>query len=174
MDNNNLPKNLIPIEKVSSRISMKSQYEIFREQFPIVPAESITIHKSQGQTYEKVCIDLSKSHHFQTSLLYVALSRVKSLNDLFIIGEFKPPKKNQVSCFVNNEMNRLRKNKYLKLSYIDNVDSTKFKILYHNVRSLHKNISHILTDKWYHQFELLIFSETQTISSDETKRSCVF
>ena len=167
MDNNNLPKNLIPIEKVSSRISMKSQYEIFREQFPIVPAESITIHKSQGQTYEKVCIDLSKSHHFQTSLLYVALSRVKSLNDLFIIGEFKPPKKNQVSCFVNNEMNRLRKNKYLKLSYIDNVDSTKFKILYHNVRSLHKNISHILTDKWYHQFELLIFSETQTISSDE-------
>ena len=93
MDNTNLSKNLIPIEKVSSRISTKNQYEIFREQFPIVSAESITIHKSQGQTYEKDCIDLSRSPHLQTSLLYVALSRVKSLNDLFIIGEFKTPKK---------------------------------------------------------------------------------
>ena len=64
-------------------------------------------------------------------------------------------------------MDRLRKTKYLKLSYIDNVDSTKLKIVYHNLRSLNKNISHILTDKWYYQFEVLILSETQTISTDE-------
>lgn len=53
------------------------------KQFPIKLAYAFTIHKSQGQTYEKVIIDLN-SHIFAPGQLYVALSRVKSLNGLYL------------------------------------------------------------------------------------------
>lgn len=52
-------------------------------QFPMRLAWAITIHKSQGQTYESVAIDLSDGAfaHGQT---YVALSRCKSMEGLYL------------------------------------------------------------------------------------------
>ena len=52
-------------------------------QFPVKLAYAFTIHKAQGQTYEKVIIDLN-SHIFAPGQLYVALSRSKSMSGLFL------------------------------------------------------------------------------------------
>jgi len=52
-------------------------------QFPVRLAWAITIHKSQGQTYQSVAVDLTHGAftHGQT---YVALSRCKSLDGLYL------------------------------------------------------------------------------------------
>ena len=52
-------------------------------QYPLKLAYAFTIHKSQGQTYERVVLDLH-SHIFASGQLYVALSRVKMLKGLYL------------------------------------------------------------------------------------------
>jgi ATP-dependent exoDNAse (exonuclease V) alpha subunit len=53
------------------------------QQIPLRPAWSVTIHKSQGQTYNEVVIDLGRGA-FSPGQTYVALSRVRSLEGLYL------------------------------------------------------------------------------------------
>jgi ATP-dependent DNA helicase PIF1 len=57
-------------------------------QFPLKLAWAITIHKSQGQTFNRCVIDL-KGGGFAHGQIYVALSRCKSLKGLYILNPIK-------------------------------------------------------------------------------------
>ncbi|CAF2089237.1 unnamed protein product, partial [Rotaria magnacalcarata] len=89
----------------------KPLLSIKRRALPIVPAYCITTHKSQGQTLNKVVIDLKlPSETDDIAAVYVPLSRVKRLVDLVILRYFDfkvlkiKPSKSQIT-----EMERLDK-----------------------------------------------------------------
>ncbi len=57
---------------------------ISRLQIPLIPAWALTIHKCQGMSLDRVHINLSNS--FGHGMIYVALSRVRSLQGLRLEG----------------------------------------------------------------------------------------
>lgn len=53
-------------------------------QYPMKLAYAITIHKSQGQTYDKVVVDYADENAFAPGQTYVALSRCRSMDGLYL------------------------------------------------------------------------------------------
>jgi hypothetical protein len=79
---------VFPIEWENIKYGLDENNEIKAEitgkfiQFPIKPAWAITIHKSQGLTFEKAVIDAQDA--FTHGQIYVALSRCTSLEGLIL------------------------------------------------------------------------------------------
>ncbi|CAF2837397.1 unnamed protein product, partial [Rotaria sp. Silwood2] len=77
-----LPETLSKIAKVTKRTTKIS---IKRNALPLVPAYSITTHKSEGQTLNKIIVDLvTPPDPVEVASVYVPLSRVKRLDDLLM------------------------------------------------------------------------------------------
>ena len=58
-------------------------------QFPLRLAWGVTIHKSQGKTYERAVVDLG-NRSFAPGQTYVALSRISSLDGLYLSRDLRP------------------------------------------------------------------------------------
>jgi ATP-dependent DNA helicase PIF1 len=72
-----------PIEIKSYEWPVEGYESIVRKQIPLILAYAITTHKSQGATLESAYIDIGPSV-FEYGQAYVALSRVKNLNALYL------------------------------------------------------------------------------------------
>lgn len=75
---------LIQVEPATWSIEEDGKVKAEIIQYPLRLAWAITIHKSQGMSLDAVEVDLSKS--FERGMGYVALSRVRSIEGLTILG----------------------------------------------------------------------------------------
>ena len=71
-----------------------------RIQFPIRLAFAITINKAQGQTLNKVGIDLKYVEIFLHGQLYTAFSRVRTAHSIKVVTGGTKEKKNWVTNIV--------------------------------------------------------------------------
>jgi len=89
--------------------------EVVRSQFPFTCAMAITIHKSQGSTFENVVLSpqyrtsTGKLRQIPRRALYVGLSRCTSLKGLFIDGTFEAPTTPKQDDKIIIEMEKLKK-----------------------------------------------------------------
>lgn len=164
---NQIGGNWVPIVQITREISMsKTAFsQVHRKQFPLTPAEGLTIHKSQGSTYKKVCINVKKP--LSRELLYVGSTRATALSSFFIVGNFKAPKAPSNDNETMIEIERLKNEKQMKLSFWPLASKLGIVVGYHNVVSFEKYKKHSENDEWYNRCDVLILMETQTMSSYE-------
>ena len=80
----NTDSRAVQTRKKTTTISIK------RRALPLVPAYSMTTHKSQGQTIAKIIVDLvTPPGPIEVASVYVPLSRVKRLDDLLVVRPFE-------------------------------------------------------------------------------------
>lgn len=77
----------VPIDLRTANITLTTNKKVVakRKHFPLVAALAMTIHKSQGATFEQVVYKYSRKQ--SQELVYVALSRVTSIENLYIVTE---------------------------------------------------------------------------------------
>ena len=112
------------VERVKSKFMMTKNFYVYRKQFPLILAYAVTIHKCQGLSLDCAIVDLS-DQVFSEGVAYVALSRVRTLEGLFLTA-FNP-KSLIVSVSSLKEVNCLRQTYQNDLPLYDIPSPTKRK-----------------------------------------------
>lgn len=135
------------------------------EQFPIKLAWAVTIHKSQGLTFDKVIIDAGKS--FTAGQVYVALSRCRTLEGIVLKSKITPEvifKDNRIlqfqgATFANDNVEEIlnrEKYDYSIRKVLRSVDSQwllKEVELWNNLSITTKSIDHAKSKQLYIQLK---------------------
>ena len=160
-------KALTPITRVERELPTKTGNTLVRVsrcQLPLVICEAITIHKSQGQSYDQVVVDVTAKIGLQ--LLYTALSRARSASGLFLVGEeVKWPQPRSDQDKISVEMKRLEQEaKWTIPLPMVSKEREDFSLVigYQNLPHLYKHASAVTADHNLSACDILCFVETHS------------
>ena len=157
----------IMMETLILDASKSNIWQIERTQFQLVECEAMTIHKSQGLTFEKVAVQLS---FLTRQLRYVAFSRVTHLKGLYLFGDHSivPKSKKKSSKDSINyglmELNRMRKNCRMD-NFFPFLEDNRFvptlKIMFFNCNHYSNDRKYWLeNERLFNTCDLILLSET--------------
>ena len=165
----------VAIEKCETEIPIKkglTSPNIKWTRFPLTLAWAFTVHEVQGLSWEQgvVDFDLQKQRSFGAGQIYTALSRVKTNNNLYCVGEFQKSsiKLNKDALF---EYERLKENDSFSTLKRSIISGHTIMILVHNVRFLSKHVNDIVSDSRIMSNGITGLTETQIRLSDPTCRT---
>lgn len=181
---------LVPFEMediVLNNIVTEHWRHVKRQQFPLVCALAMTIHKVQGTTKEHVLVVYNPST--SNAMVYVAFSRVTKLSGLFIDDSklepdrdghlFQHPPKidvqegEKVTARERQRRERLKANKQRFLDekerlrskrlvprwqHILDAPATQPRFVYHNVQGLARHLDDVKADQVFMSAELLLLA----------------
>lgn len=127
--------------RIIRRTSANDTQGVSRQQFPLTPAEAITVHKSQEGTYGTVVVHLP-ARAMPRSLIYVACSKATSATGLYLIGTFRAPSPPKPTNPLSVELRRhttARLRPVFSFLHEDRDLATR-QLMFHNVQSLHAYI----------------------------------
>ena len=84
-----------------------------RNQFPIIQANGISIHKSRGSSLDSAYVNIGLKE-FAPGLTFVALSRVKSIENLYL-KPFSFERFQELECASNTRSDRLAEEERLNV-----------------------------------------------------------
>ena len=148
-----------PIERteISFTVNKKNKgLTITRCQFPLKLAWGCTIHKVQGLTVSKIVVSFQR--RFNDGQAYVALSRAKSANGLYIL-DFES-EKIRASRRVKEEMSFLSKERSIAPFATFFSDTSSLFLSTVNVRSLPMHASDLLRDPTFLMSDIAVLTET--------------
>ena len=170
--------NLVPIERVEKEIKIKKNRPfspaIKMLQFPLILSWPCTVHKVQGKTFPKIVFgfQLLKQRRFNTGQVYVALSRVTSLQGLYLTGIFNR-RSITFDQRASNEYENMRINSKLvtecNIDEGDHVhcDTNSLTFVLLNVRSLKKHSRDIKCHNTIVDSNILFLTKTQLTSESD-------
>ena len=188
-----VPANWTPFFPSTTNIKVRAgtKWSIDRVQFAVDVAEAITIDKAQGQTYDKVAFDLNQTNKrgnntLTRAHLYVALSRVRRLEDLYLFGaksivegkehQFKDEKARRRVALEKSkkeatyvEMKRMEKDSpfvnlfpFTEESYLNARNRPLISVCVHNVANIRSHIDCVRSDYGMMNADVLVLLETAT------------
>ena len=111
-------------------------------------AWACTVHKVQGLSLRKIVVSfqLLKQRNFNYGHIYVALSRVTTLEGLYVLGCLSV-KAIRADPRALEEYNRMRSESSLPVSKFEHLQSNSLTISILNIRSLSNHLVHLINDK---------------------------
>ena len=170
---------VVPIERVEKEIKIKrncpSSPSLKRLQFPLILSWACTIHKVQGKQFPKIVVnfDLQKQKSFNSGQIYVALSRVHSLDGLYLTGTY-----NRNSIKANRraaeQYQYMRDNcQLIPIKDFEPAgEGSSLTITLLNTRSLPKHSADIAADDILMSSDILCLTETQ-LTPDSDNECCL-
>lgn len=164
-----IKKSWTPILEITRmlKVQFNGTFQVKRRQFPLQLAAAKTIHKAQGSTLQSAVVHCGtrKMDHIH----YVGLSRITNMDKLHILDLNE--KKISVSTAVLEEMNRLRNEAKISLCYesLENHANAAARILFLNIRSLHRHFLDLEKDFNLLFSEIIAVAETRFIESDKNE-----
>ena len=146
----------IEIEETRFTVGTYSAQEVIRRQFPLTLCYASTIHKVQGLSLDKIVVTFDK--YFQGGHTYVALSRSRSLEGLYLRNFNKQYIK--VKKDVTAEMSRLKERQLQTDSVIHHQEDQHLTICQLNIQSLPAHFQDLKACKSLTDCDIIGLAET--------------